>query len=315
MKDQYNPISSEKQHPLYQSPVTGIVPFRASLKSHGSFGDHWHSEIEIFYLMPGSLPITVFIEEIPYFLCERDMLVVPSTAVHRIEAADKQNKVLRLDIGYPLLGENFKPFSEQRFIQPHHSLSKTDRVQFDVIESIFHAITREKLALSEEHQDNNDMDTVISRMRVSAYLIQIAALLLESIPLVPLSNTDTQKRHASQAVQSIIFYLQSHYHEPITLDRAANIAGYEKTHFCQLFKEVTGTTFHQYVTKRRLEESMHLLRDTALPIASIAQSVGIPNHKTFSRLIKQQYGMSPKEIRIQKHIGNDISQNNEEESS
>lgn len=297
MKDQYTMSPSRKQQPLYQSPVTGIVPFRASFKSHGSFGDHWHSEIEIFYLMPESSSITVFIEDIPYFLCERDMLIVPSTAVHRIEATDKQNKVLRLDIGYPLLGENFKPFSEKRFINSHYSFSKATSSPLDAIESIFHAISREKLALSEEHQENNDLDTVISRMHVSAYLIQIAALLLENLPSIPSYDTDTQKRHATQAVQSIIFYLQSHYHEQITLDQAAVMAGYEKTYFCQLFKEVTGTTFHQYITGRRLEESIHLLRDTSLPISSIAQSVGIPNNKTFSRLIKQQYGVSPKEIR------------------
>ena len=286
-----------RQQPIYQCPVTGIVPFRASFKSHGSFGDHWHSEIEIFYLMPGSTSITVVIEEVPYLLSERDMLIVPSAAVHRIEVSDTSNKVLRLDIGYPLLGENFLPFTENRFAQPHRSLSNANDPRLDEIESIFHKISREKLAMDEDHRGDGDVETIISRLRVSAYLIRVSALLLEAMTLIPLSDTDNPKQHASQVIQSIIFYMQSHYNEQITLDKASVMAGYEKTYFCQLFKEVTGSTFHQYLIGIRLKKALPLLRDTALPIASIAQSVGISSVKTFSRLLKQNFGLSAKEIR------------------
>ena len=228
------------------------------------------------------------------------MLIVPSAAVHRIEVSDQKNKVLRLDIGYPLLSENFRPFTEKQFITPYYPLSKETSPNFIKLENIFHAISQEKLALSEENQDNEDsqaLDTIISRMRVSAYLIEIASILLETLPMASPNASERRKQHSFQALQSIVFYLKSHYNEQITLEKAATMAGYEKTHFCQLFKEVIGTTFHQYLTQLRLEEALPLLRDTALPIASIAKSVGINNIKTFSRLTRQYYGLSPKEIR------------------
>lgn len=286
-----------RRPPVYQCPVTGIVPFRAAFKSHGSFGDHWHSEIEIFYLMPGSSPITVVIEEVPYRLSERDMLIVPSAAVHRIEATDEPNRVLRLDIGYPLLGENFRPFTENRFARPYISLSSEHDPRLCEMESIFHSISREKLALSGDSLSDGGIEAVISRMNVSAYLVRISALLLEAMTLVPLSVSDSPKQHASQVIQSVLFYLQGHYNEHITLDRASDLAGYEKTYFCRLFNDITGKTFHQYLTDLRLEKALPLLRETALPIASIAQSVGISGIKTFSRQLKQKFGMSAKEIR------------------
>ena len=111
------------------------------------------------------------------------------------------------------------------------------------------------------------------------------------------SDSDNPKQHASQVIQSVVFYLQSHYNEPITLERASDMAGYEKTYFCRLFNDITGSTFHRYLTGLRLEKALPLLRDTALPIASIAQSVGIQSVKTFSRLIKQKFGLSAGEIR------------------
>lgn len=291
------PVFRPGRPPVYEIPSTGIVPFRASYKSHRDCGDHWHSELEIFYLMSGSGSLTIFVEGTPYCLSERDMLIIPSTAVHRIEVSDKENKVLRLDIGYPLLGENFRAFTERRFTSLFHSFSKEPASSLSKIEPIFHAISREKLAMSEEHQDDTDTETVISRMRVSSYLIQIAAILLENLPSAPLPDSVSKKRHALHTIQSVVFYIQSHYHEPITLEKAADMAGYEKTHFCQLFKEFTGTTFLQYLTNRRLTEALPLLRETALPIASIAQSVGIPNVKTFYRLMRSHFGLSPNAIR------------------
>ncbi len=290
-------VSRPGRLPFYETPSTGIVPFRASYKSHLDFGDHWHSELEIFYMMSGNGSVTVFIEGTPYCLSERDMLIIPSTSVHRIEVSDKGNKVLRLDIGYPLLGENFRPFTERRFVDLFHSFSNETSSELSKIEPLFHAISREKLAMSEEHQDDTDIETVISRMRVSSYLIRIAAALLEALPSVALPNSSSKNRHALQTIQSVVFYINSHYQEPITLGKAADMAGYEKTHFCQLFKEFTGSTFYQYLTNRRLEAALPLLRETAFPISSIAQSVGIPNNKTFARLIREQYGISPKGIR------------------
>ena len=156
--------------------------------------------MEIFYLMPGSASITLFIEGNPYILSERDMLIVPSSAVHRIEAPDKNNKVLRLDIGYPLLGENFRPFTERRFINPLYSFSHLSCPELGRIESIFQAVAGEKLVMSEKHQDDNDTATIVSRMRVSAYLYQIASILLESLPSCELSATDKKKRHTVQII-------------------------------------------------------------------------------------------------------------------
>lgn len=261
--------------------------------------DHWHSEMEIFYLMPDSGPMTVYIEGQPYPLKARDMLIVPSAAVHRIEVSEEKNQVLRLDIGYPLLGENFRPFTERRFVSPWYSFANGENPALDAIEPLFHAIRQEKLVLYEEQSDGGDCETVISRMRVSALLMQIAAILLDSLPSSPIATGESKKRYALQIVQTVIFYIRDHYSEPITLEKAAAMAGYEKTHFCQLFKEIVGVTFHQYITERRLEAALPLLRDTALPIVSIARSVGIPNTKTFSRLIRARYGLSPKEIQRQ----------------
>lgn len=299
MSDQFSQ-TTRRQQPVYQCPVTGIVPFRASCKCHKPFEDHWHSEIEIYYIMPESSSITVYIDGTPYPLFERDMLIVPSAAVHRIEVSEEKNRVLRLDIGYPLLGENFRPFTEKQFITPYYSLAKETSEHFRKLETIFHTISQEKLALSEENQENEDsreLDTIISRMHVSAYLIEVASILLENLPMDTPTPSERRKQHSFQALQSVVFYLKHHYNEPITLEEAAVMAGYEKTHFCQLFKKAIGKSFHQYLTQLRLEEALPLLRDTALPIASIAKSVGINNIKTFSRLTRQYYGMSPGEVR------------------
>ena len=288
-------ISSRQ--PVYQNPVTGSTPFRASLKNHGAFCDHWHGEMEIFYTMPGSGPVNIYVEGHLYHLTQRSMLVIPSTCVHRIEPCGCDNLLLRLDVGYPLLGENFRPFSEKHLDNPYYSFCDGGSPHMAPLEEIFMAISREKAALSNHSPENNHRETLISRMRISSYLFQLCAMMLEVLSFSEPQSSDPKRRYTHQIIQSLIFYIRDHYQDPLTLEKAASITGYEKTRFCQLFRESTGLTFHKFLTKCRLEAALPLLQNTSLPIASIGKYVGIPQSKTFSRLIHQQYGASPIQIR------------------
>ena len=289
-------LNSQSKKPIYQSPVTGMVPFRAALKAQRSFGEHWHSEIEIFYLMPGSDSISVWIEEKQYRLKERDMLIIPPAAVHKIEVTTLQTPlVLRLDVGFPLLGGNFRPFTERRFVQLFYSFSEEKNADMISVESILRSICGERFVLNGEAA-GSDAKSFIDRMRVSALLFQLMAELLRILPTEPIVQP-VNKKHALQIINTVIYYFHEHYNEPFTLFSAAVMAGYEKTNFCHLFKDITGVSFHKYICSFRLEKALPLLKNTELPIALIAQSVGIPSVKSFSRLIKAKYGASPKEIR------------------
>ena len=73
--------------------------------------------------------------------------------------------------------------------------------------------------------------------------------------------------------------------------------GYGKSNFCKIFRAVTGETFHHALNRRRIAAARDLLRGTALPIATVAAEVGIPEAKTFSRVFYEVEGVTPREYR------------------
>ncbi len=98
-------------------------------------------------------------------------------------------------------------------------------------------------------------------------------------------------------VADAIHYIDEHYAEPISLEEICRVSMVSKTYFCYLFKMLTHKTFVEYLTDRRLEKAMELLRQTNRSIIDISQAVGFHDSAHFSRTFKQARGISPREYR------------------
>mgnify|MGYP001943253646 FL=1 len=71
-----------------------------------------------------------------------------------------------------------------------------------------------------------------------------------------------------------------------------------RSHFCRLFKEVTGQTLIEYVNDIRLSKAKAMLQDPNLSITEIALSTGFSDINYFSRLFKKTYQISPSGMRM-----------------
>lgn len=93
-------------------------------------------------------------------------------------------------------------------------------------------------------------------------------------------------------------YLEAHYHEPINLDSVSRLTGLSRSHFCRMFKSVTGTNFSDCLTECRIRHSLVLLCDPALGIKEIGSRVGYSDPEYFATLFRKKTGMSPREYRV-----------------
>jgi AraC family transcriptional regulator of arabinose operon len=73
-----------------------------------------------------------------------------------------------------------------------------------------------------------------------------------------------------------------------------------KYYFYEKFKEIYGLTPLQYLRGKKLKYSQELLGNTNLKVAEIAFMVGFENKLYFSRIFKQDIGISPTEYRDHK---------------
>ena len=82
-----------------------------------------------------------------------------------------------------------------------------------------------------------------------------------------------------------------------SLNRVAEYIGVSSSYFSSIFKQGTGQTLMEYLTKIRIDKACELLKCTNLRTAEIGEQVGYSDPHYFSTAFKKATGQSPKEFR------------------
>lgn len=99
-------------------------------------------------------------------------------------------------------------------------------------------------------------------------------------------------RQASLAID----YLKANYgNQDISLNSICSYLNISTSHFSSIFKEATGETFTEVLTKIRIEKAKQLLKETSLRNYEIAEKVGFSDPHYFSIAFKKMTGKTPKE--------------------
>ncbi len=83
----------------------------------------------------------------------------------------------------------------------------------------------------------------------------------------------------------------------LTLQSTAEILNINKSYLATLFKKETGETFTGYVNMHRMDHAIFLLNTSTEPIQSIADACGIPDAAYFTKMFRQEKGMTPGQYR------------------
>ena len=98
-------------------------------------------------------------------------------------------------------------------------------------------------------------------------------------------------------LQIVINYINDYLNRNLYLTELANLVQISPYYFSRLFKKLTGTTPHQYVTQCRIEKAKELLKMRDLSIAYISQQVGFNDQSHFSKTFCKIVGVTPKKYR------------------
>ncbi len=87
--------------------------------------------------------------------------------------------------------------------------------------------------------------------------------------------------------------LDNRFFEATTIDAAASQLGLSRRTFTKLFREATGKPWLAYVHERAIDHAARLLRESTMPIASVAFECGFRDLSTFYRRFKSLRGCTP----------------------
>lgn len=97
------------------------------------------------------------------------------------------------------------------------------------------------------------------------------------------------------AVARTVQEMRRRPHDPLTVKDLARQANLGVWQYRMLFKQLTGRTPSDYLTRLRINRSKELLLTTRDKVSQVARSAGYPDEYYFNRRFKQSEGITPKQ--------------------
>lgn len=151
-------------------------------------------------------------------------------------------------------------------------------------------LTGQALSLEEMAKLNRGVTNVLGKglfsMEETLYHVESA-----------LTRSKTLGSETQRVVRKAIAYLYEHYMESISLDDAARYVGMSKEYLARCFHQEMGVTLVTYLNRYRVKQAKAFLDEGERSLTEVALEIGFSSNTYFSRVFKQEVGMSPSEYK------------------
>ncbi|WP_159888350.1 AraC family transcriptional regulator [Paenibacillus puerhi] len=99
---------------------------------------------------------------------------------------------------------------------------------------------------------------------------------------------------AMDSIEAVKHYICSHLSEDLSLDAVAAKVFLSPKYLSKIFKEETGIGYTEFVTQKRMEGALELMKNNSLTVEQIASAVGYGTPAYFIKKFKEMNGCTPK---------------------
>lgn len=239
---------------------------------------HLHEAIEVVYVTKGSVELGVGKEL--YHLNEGDLGIVFPNIIHHYQVfAEGENKAIYLFME-PSLFAGF--LNDLQLYCPENPVITKNDLQNDIVSAV--------KMLTKIENDNSIMG--------HAYAQMILAYVFTTVKLI---EKDSVKE--DNLIYNAVSYVATNFRESISLEKMALDLGVSKYVLSRMFAKTFHCNFCKYVNKTRLNYAVSYLENSNISITALCLECGFDSQRTFNRVFKEEYKMTPREYRSRFSIG------------
>lgn len=239
-----------------------------------SFPPHLHPQLELLWVESGEITVTV--RDQTKCLSAGSLAVVFPNQIHGYTVSENNGQNVMLIVGLEYVGNYLDTLLRTYPVDP-----------FLTVEQVHPNV---KYAIQELARDREGRKPEESVLRPFVQLI--LARILPQLSLQQNKRSDHQ-----DITWQIVNFVNEHYQEPLTLDVLAHGVGISRYRLSHVFSEKIGQSFPNYLASIRLAYARTMLLETERSVTEIGEEAGFESQRTFYRMFRQHYGMSPLEYR------------------
>lgn len=268
--------------PLFKLERTGVqIHYYTSVRKYNPV--HWHSAIELIYILNGQG--TIMIEGKYYPVVAGEFVVIDSNQIHEFRYMGASMTVV-IHFSRSSM-KNFIPnLEEYRFYCTRAGLKKEQLTAYlEICE-----LLKQLPPLYVMHPTGYKLKSQAVAMEVFFELVNQFALQGEV-------QQKTEKQENLERLEEMIEYIEIHHKESISLEDIASHFYLSREYFSRFFSRNMGVTFSRYVNQVRLMHIYQEICNTQSGIMELAEKHGFTNYKMFHKMFREIYGCTPREVR------------------
>ncbi len=244
---------------------------------------HWHSAIEIMYILDGEVDVTIYNQTTA--LLPGDVFLIDSAVPHATKSLSGNHAIL-IQLPYPLL---------KRYIPEIDSLN----FSFDchLNEPVFRTKLLKLTETIQQMQIIFDVNPEGGILRFNSLVFELMFQIYHNFRHTLPKNQSKKETKTFRRIEEILNYLDLHYNEPVSLSEISDIACFQKEYFCHFFKKNMGISFTTYLNEYRLSKIHQDLLNTDLPLKALLEKHGFTNYKLFRKMFYDAFQATPNEYR------------------
>ena len=220
-------IRKEEIQYIQDTPVRIILDDEISM-NRGKLPPHWHDEIELNYVMEGS--VYYIVNGVTYYLHKDDIIIIENGRIHSGRCND---------------GDTFEEtHAEVMTVQINRDVLRYDNFEIPAFEVFLPKENNAELrSLMVETKSVFQQKNPYYQLLLNAQVLKMSYCLLTKHAVKQEKSEENSR--TSKEMKLAIRYVEEHSHENVSLEDVAALVNYNPSYFSRRFHQFTGFTFSE----------------------------------------------------------------------